>query len=126
MTHNLPFVGRHEELSSFHKLLSDASQQGLAVLVVGPPGFGKTSLLDRFTQLAYNHPDLCGGAARYELTPTDSPDAALALMLDHAYEAAKVTEGSFESTDRRIEQWKAVLNVFKIGDLALSLRRLRL
>ncbi len=123
MTHDLPFVGRHDELCSFQKLLSDASYQGHAVLVVGPPGFGKTSLLDRFTRLATNHPDLRCGVARYELTPTDSPDAALALMLDHAYEAAKVTEGSFEPTDRRIKQWKAILNVFKIGDLALSLRR---
>ena len=123
MTQYAPFVGRRDEQSSFQQLLSDASQQGLAVLVVGPPGFGKTSLLDRFTQLAANHPDLRCGVARYELTPTDSPDATLALMLDHAYEAANVTEGSFEPTDRRIKQWKAILNVFKIGDLALSLRR---
>jgi tetratricopeptide (TPR) repeat protein len=118
-----PFVGRRDEQNRFQQLLSDASQQGAAVLVVGPPGFGKTSLLDRFTQLASNHPELRCGAARYELTPTDSPDSTLAIMIDHAYEAANVTEGSFEPTDRCIKQWKAILNVFKIGDLALSLRR---
>jgi len=44
-------------------------------------------------------------------------------MMDHAFEAANVSEGALDGTPHRLEQWRALLNVVKIGDLVMNLRR---
>jgi tetratricopeptide (TPR) repeat protein/energy-coupling factor transporter ATP-binding protein EcfA2 len=115
------FVGRTQELEQFKKVLEDP--QGQAVLVVGQAGMGKTWLINKMAEIAENHPKLKCGWVRYEVTPTDSVDSTMALMMDNAFEAAQITEGSFDGTERRLEQWRSFLNVFNIGDLAMSLRR---
>ncbi len=115
------FVGRHAELEQFKKALENP--QGQAVLVVGQAGMGKTWLVNKMAEVAENHPELKCGWVRYEVTPTDSVDSTMALMMDNAFEAAQVTEKSFDGTERRLEQWRSFLNVFNIGDLAMSLRR---
>lgn len=115
------FVGRKDELAQWLRILADP--RGQAVLVVGQRGMGKTLLVDEMARLAREHPDLRCGAVRYEVTKTDTVASILELILDHAYRAAHVTEGSFEGTKRRLEQWRSFLNVFKIGDLVMSLRR---
>jgi tetratricopeptide (TPR) repeat protein/energy-coupling factor transporter ATP-binding protein EcfA2 len=115
------FVGRHAELEQFKKVLEDP--KGEAVLVVGQAGMGKTWLVNRMATIAENHPDLKCGCVRYEVTPTDSVDSTMALMMDNAFEAGSVTEGSFDGTTRRLEQWRSFLNVFNMGDLVMSLRR---
>jgi tetratricopeptide (TPR) repeat protein/energy-coupling factor transporter ATP-binding protein EcfA2 len=115
------FVGRQKELEQFKKVLEDP--KGQAVLVVGQAGMGKTWLVNKMAELAENHPELKCGGVRYEVTPTDSVDSTMALMMDNAFEAAQVTEKSFDGTERRLEQWRSFLNVFNIGDLVMSLRR---
>ena len=109
------FVGRKTELEQFKRILGDP--KGQAVVVVGNRGMGKTWLVDRMGEIAEGHPGLKCGWVRYEVTPNDTPDSIMALMMDHAFEAAQVVEGSFEKTDRRRGQWKALLNIVKIGDL---------
>jgi len=115
------FVGRKKEIEQFKKVLAD--QQGQAVLVVGQAGMGKTLLLNKMTEIAGSHPDLRCGFVRYEVTPTDSVDSTMTLMMDNAFEAAQITDGSLDGTARRLEQWRSFLNVFNIGDLVMSLRR---
>jgi len=115
------FVGRKAELEQFGKALEDP--QGQAVLVVGQAGMGKTWLVNKMAEVAENHPDLKCGWVRYEVTPTDSVDSTMALMMDNAFEAAQVAEGSFDGTERRLEQWRSLLNVINIGDLVMNLRR---
>ncbi|MHC4173150.1 MAG: AAA family ATPase [Planctomycetota bacterium] len=115
------FVGRKAELEQFKKVLKNP--QGQAVLVLGQAGMGKTWLVNEIAEIAENHPELKCGWVRYEVTPTDSVDSTIALMMDNAFEAAQVTEGSFDGTERRTQQWKALLNIIKIGDLVMSLKR---
>ncbi len=115
------FVGRTAELERFTEVLAEL--RGQAVLVVGQEGMGKTMLVNRMAGLAEGHPELECGWVRYEVTKTDSVDSTLELMIDHAFRAAQVQEGSFDGTPRGLEQWRSLLNVLKIGDLAMSLRR---
>ncbi|MFB0555624.1 MAG: tetratricopeptide repeat protein [Phycisphaerae bacterium] len=115
------FVGRKAELDQFKEVLKDP--KGQAVLVVGQAGMGKTWLVNKMAGIAENHPDLKCGWVRYEVTPTDSVDSIMAIMMDNAFEAAQVTEGSFNGTTRRLEQWRSLLNVINIGDLVMSLKR---
>jgi len=115
------FVGRKKEIGQFKKVLED--QQGQAVLVVGQAGMGKTLLLNKMMEVAENHPDFRCGFVRYEVTPTDSVDSTMTLIMDNAFEAAQVKEKSFDGTARRLEQWRSFLNVFNIGDLVMSLKR---
>jgi hypothetical protein len=115
------FVGRKAELKAFDEVLRDPA--GQAILVVGQQGMGKTMLVSKMAELARSHPELKCGAVRYEVTPTDSVDSILELMLDHACDAARVVGRSFDGTQRRLDQWKAFLNVFNLGDLILSLPR---
>ncbi|MBN2562141.1 MAG: tetratricopeptide repeat protein [Phycisphaerae bacterium] len=115
------FVGRKTELAQWAKVL--ALPEGQAVVVVGQQGMGKTMLVNKMAQAARERPDLSCGTVRYEITPTDGAAATMALMLDHAFEAARMVEGSFDATERRLAQWRAFLNVLKVGDLVLSLRR---
>ncbi len=115
------FVGRKAELEQFKEVLKNP--KGQAVLVVGQAGMGKTWLVNKMAEIAENHPKLKCGWVRYEVTPTDSVDSTMALMMDNAFEAAQVTEGSFDGTTRRIEQWRSLLNVINIGDLVMSLKR---
>ena len=115
------FVGRKAELEQFKEVLKNP--KGQAVLVVGQAGMGKTWLVDKMTEIAENHPELKCGWVRYEVTPTDSVDSTMALMMDNAFEAAKVTGSSFDGTTRRLDQWRSLLNVINIGDLVMSLKR---
>jgi len=115
------FVGRKAELEQFKEVLKNP--KGQAVLVVGQAGMGKTWLVNKMAEIAENHPELKCGWVRYEITPTDSVDSTMALMMDNAFEAAQVVEGSFDGTTRRLEQWKSLLNVINIGDLVMSLKR---
>ena len=113
-----PFVGRKDELEAFDKVLRDPA--GQAVLVVGQAGMGKTMLVNRMARCAQDHPDLTCGAVRYEVTPTDDVAGTMALMMDHAFEAAQVGKKFLSGTS---EQWRALLNVVKVGDLVMSLKR---
>jgi tetratricopeptide (TPR) repeat protein len=115
------FVGRKTELDQWESVLADPC--GQAVLVVGQQGYGKTWLLDRMAQCALLHPGLKCGAVRYEMTETQSPAVIMAAMIDDAFEAGDTTPGLLGSSPRGREQWRAFLNVFKIGDLVASLRR---
>jgi len=115
------FVGRKAELEQFKEVLKNP--KGQAVLVVGQSGMGKTWLVNKMAEIAENHQELKCGCVRYEVTPTDRVDSMMALMMDNAFEAAQVTEGSFNGTTRRIEQWRSLLNVINIGDLVMSLKR---
>ena len=120
------FVGRKAELEQFKTILENS--QGQAVVVVGQAGIGKTWLIHRMATLAAEHPDLTCGWVRYEVTPTDTADATMELMMDNAFEAAKTQEGSFNKTDRRRKQWYALLKAVvpkggDIVDLVQSLQR---
>ncbi len=115
------FVGREDELKQFKEVLEDP--QGQAVIVVGQAGMGKTFLVNKMAEIAAIHPDLKCGYVRYEVTPTDFVDTTMSLMMDNAFDAAQITEDSFAGTEKRLEQWRAFLNVFNLGDLVLSLRR---
>jgi len=121
MTAERIFVGRKAELEQFKKVLEDP--RGQAVLVVGHRGMGKSWLIDKMAELAENHPNLKCGCVRYEVTPTDGVDSTMALMMDNAFEAARIEGGSFSGTNRRLEQWRSLLNVINLGDLVMSLRR---
>ena len=121
MTKEKIFVGRKQELEQFEQVVKDP--QGQALLVVGQTGMGKTWLINRMAELAENHPQLKCGWVRYEVTPTDSVDSTMGLMMDNAFEAAQVEEGSFDRTPLRLQQWKVLLNIIKIGDLVFSLKR---
>ena len=71
------------------------------------------------------HPDLSCGAIQHEVTPSDPPDGVMGLMMKNAFKAATVEEGTFDLTDRRIKQWKALFKATKldgIAELAASLR----
>jgi tetratricopeptide (TPR) repeat protein len=119
------FVGRQAELNRFREILEDP--RGQAIVVVGQAGMGKTWLLDRMTYLATHHPSLKCGWVRYEVTLTDSPDSTMALMMDHAFEAAQIHEGSFDKSDRSRKQWAALFKTFipKGGDILELLASLR-
>jgi energy-coupling factor transporter ATP-binding protein EcfA2 len=106
------FVGRTQELKQFKKVLEDP--QGQAVLVVGQTGMGKTWLVNKMAELAENHPKLKCGWVRYEVTPTDSVDSTMALMMDNAFEAATTKPGSFDKVPERKRQWLALLKLAKL------------
>jgi len=129
------FVGRRDELKRFGEILGDPT--GQAVLVVGQQGMGKTLLVNRMARMARDHPDLKCGTVRYEVTKTDDVAGTMALMMDHAFEAARVGDKFLSGADR---QWSALFKavgllgdalvaplvgkpVETIGDLALSLKR---
>ncbi len=115
------FVGREYELKQFEEVL--LNPRGQAVLVVGQAGMGKTWLVNRMAEVAAGHaPPKCGWV-RYEVTPRDSADSTMALMMDNAFEAAQLEVRSFVGTKRRLEQWRGLLNVINIGDLVMSLRQ---
>ncbi len=99
------FVGRKEELEKFGKVLEDP--KGQAVLVVGQAGMGKTWLLGEFEEIVERQ-KRCG-VVRYELTANDSVDAVMERMMDDAFRAGEVVEGSFDSTDKRRKHWFALL-----------------
>ena len=115
------FVGRKAELEQFKEVRRNPT--GQAVLVVGQVGMGKNWMVNKMAEIAENHLELKCGWVRYEVTPTDSVDSTMSLMMDNAFEAAQIKEGSFSGTTRRLEQWKSLLNVINIGDLVMSLKR---
>jgi tetratricopeptide (TPR) repeat protein/energy-coupling factor transporter ATP-binding protein EcfA2 len=126
------FVGRKAELVQFEKVLAEPS--GQAVLVVGQAGMGKTWLVNKMTEIAQNHHDLKCGWVRYEVTPTDSVDSTMALMMDEACETAEAGLKAFLKLKGRPKQWSALFSacglipivgnkVKALGELVLSLRR---
>jgi tetratricopeptide (TPR) repeat protein/KaiC/GvpD/RAD55 family RecA-like ATPase len=120
------FVGRQEELEEFKKVLENP--QGQAVIVVGQAGMGKTFLVNKMAEIALKYPGLKCGCVRYEVTPTDSVDSTMALMMDNAFEAAATEAGSFDNVPERRKQWMALLKTIvpkgdKIAELIDSLRR---
>ncbi len=115
------FVGRKEELAEFAKLLERPRRE--AVLVVRQAGMGKTWLVNRMARLSEEHPNLKCRWVRYGVTPTDGVDSTMALIMDNAFDAAHVREASLDGTPQRMRQWKALLNIIKIEDLAFSLKR---
>ena len=122
MPHAHPFVGRESELKQFGVILADPAPQ--AVLVVGQQGMGKTMLVNKLAESARNHHNLKCEAVRHEITKTDSVDACLSQMLDDAFDASQVKEKSFDGTDHRLAQWRALLNLVpNLGELFFSLRR---
>jgi MoxR-like ATPase len=88
MTTDRIFVGRQAELEQFKKVLEDP--KGQAVLVVGPEGMGKTMLINKMGEVAEKHFALKCGWVRYEVTPTDSVDSIMALMMYNAFESGQV------------------------------------
>lgn len=120
MSPDPPFVGRGTELARWKKTLVDP--RGQVVLVVGQPGMGKSRLLSRMVELARDDRTYRCGSVRYEVTPSDSVATVLELMLEHALDAARVSEGSLAGSAKRLEQWRALLNVLNLGDLVMSLR----
>ncbi len=119
-----PFVGRRQELQRFDELLR--SESGQAILVVGPRGMGKTLLVNRMARCARDHPDLRCGAVRYEVTPADTVNTTMSLMMDHAFEAAQLVERSLEKTEHRSKQWLALVKLLpKGGELAELVSSLR-
>jgi len=120
------FVGRDAELDQFRKVLDDP--RGQAVLIVGNRGMGKTWLVNKMAELAENHLSLKCGCVRYEVTPTDSVDSVMALMMDNAFEAANTDPGSFDKVPQRRKQWMALLKTLvpkggEIAELISALRR---
>ena len=118
------FVGRENEIKAFMEAISRLD--GQAILVCGHSGMGKTSLLNRLSEVCENNPDLKCSCVRYEITPTDSVDSIMSLVMDDMIGAANVTEGSFAGTPRRKQQWKALLDsipgVNRLTGLVNSLR----
>ena len=119
-----PFVGRKAELEQFKRVLENPAGQG--VLVVGQAGMGKTWLIDRMAWIAENHPRFKCGCVRYELTSNDPPDVVMEWMMDDAFHAGDVVEGSCDSTARRRKQWYALLTTLipKGKDIAELLQSL--
>ena len=76
------FVGRRDELKQFDRVLR--AEEGQVVLVVGQQGMGKTMLVNRMARAVLAHPELKCGAVRYDVTPTNSVDVTMALMIDEA------------------------------------------
>ena len=120
------FVGRKTELEQFKKVLK--TPQGKAILVVGNRGMGKTWLINKMAEIALNHPKLKCGCVRYEVTPTDSVDSTMALIMDNAFEAANIEPGAFDKVPQRKKQWMALLKTLvpkgsEIAELIGALRR---
>jgi len=119
------FVGREEELKAFREVL--CAPQGQAVLITGPQGMGKSLLANKMADSATKHPDLLCDYVRFEVTGTDAPDKIMEHMVDRAFDAAGITEGSFEKTERgarqRLALFKLVPKVSEIAELVRSLRR---
>ncbi len=107
MAEGRPFVGRKAELERFEEFLLDRA--GQMAIVVGQAGMGKTWLVERMAAFAQEHSDLNCGCVRYELTSNDSPDVVMERMMDDAFRAGQVVEGSFDNTAKRREQWYALL-----------------
>jgi len=129
------FVGRQAELRRFGEIIADPT--GQAVLVVGQEGMGKTLLVNRMARMARDHPNLKCGTVRYAVPKTDDVAGTMELMMEQAFEAARVGEKFLSGTDR---QWSALFKAVgllgdalvaplvgkaaeTIGDLALSLKR---
>ena len=126
MAEGRPFVGREAELERFEEFLLDRA--GQAAIVVGQAGMGKTWLVERMAAVAQEHPDLKCGCVRYELTSNDSPDVVMDRMMDDAFRAAQVAEGSFDNTAKRRKQWYALLKTMvpkgkDIAELVKSFER---
>jgi len=79
-------------------------------------------------EIAENHPELKCGCVRYEPTSNDSVDAMMERMMDDAFHAGDVVEGSFDNTVIRRKQWYALLETVvpkgeKISKLIQSFER---
>jgi len=112
------FVGRKPELDRFKEVLADPA--GQAVVVVGHRGMGKTWLINEMARITG---DAKCRSSWFEVTPEDSPDRIMEWMMDRAFDTAQVKKRSFDDTVECREKWRAFLNMFKLGDLLMSLRR---
>ncbi len=120
------FVGRQRELGRFQEVLADPA--GQAVVVVGAAGMGKTWLVNKMAEAAKEHPTLRCGVVRYELVSRDSVDIVMERMMDDAFRAGEVVEGSFDATAHRRKQWYALLETVvpkgdKVAKLMQSFQR---
>jgi len=120
------FVGRKAELEQFKEVLKNP--KGQAVLVVGQAGMGKSWLVNKMAEIAENQLKLKCGWVRYEVTPTDSVNSTMSLMMDNAFEAASTEPGSFDRVPERKKQWLALFKTIvpkggEIAELINSLRR---
>lgn len=112
------FVGRKDILLQFDEFLK--CSKGQAALVVGQQGMGKTMLLEQMMKRAIENPELECACIRHEVVETDSVDATMDEILDQAYYEAEIGP---PPPDRQTEQLRVLLNVIKIGDLVMSLKR---
>ncbi len=113
------FVGRRKELGQIKEAL--ALPQGQAILVVGQAGMGKTMLVNRIARCAMSYPDLKCGVVRYEVTRSDSVGTTLRMMMDHAFEAAQIVQGSLTQTDQSRKQWHALMKLLPKGSELVEL-----
>ncbi len=102
---SLHFVGRQAELTQWAEFLADP--RGLAVLVVGAEGTGKTALLDQIALQAWHKTSLRCGYVRYDVCPEDSPESVLRYMLEDAFSLARASAGAIDNPGLRFWQWDA-------------------
>ena len=107
------FVGRSEEIQLFKSVLE--AEEGMAALIYGPSGIGKTVLSNNLARLSVKHPKLTCGFIAYSVVATQSPQSIIELMLEDAYQAASLKEGSFAKTSKRSKQWQAFLGLIPKG-----------
>ena len=104
------FVGRDAELDRFRQVLADPA--GQAILIVGPQGMGKTTLADRFLEIAREERQ-CPGV-RYEVIRSDAPAVTMERILHNAHAVAQ-KDGSLSGSSHRKQQWEALFSVLPKG-----------
>ena len=90
------FAGRKQEQKQFDGVLRDP--RGQVIVIICQQGMGKTLLANQLADLAVAHPEFSCGAVRYTVTPDETADSLLELMIEHAYEAARTESASFSVT----------------------------
>lgn len=116
-----PFFGRRAELAAMHKALEDP--EGKALLVVGPAGMGKSSLVRKFLEEVqaedYNRFEC--RAVSYSVVPSDSPELTLSLLLSDAEAATRETSGFLSVTDQGRKQLAALFKLLPSGSAVIDL-----
>jgi Cdc6-like AAA superfamily ATPase len=112
------------------KVLRDP--RGQAVLVVGQPGMGKTTLVNKMVEMAGQHPKRIYGSVCHEVTPNNSPYSTMEAMIEDAYRAADTSQPFMAKG--KPKQWHALFkslgvipvagsSLEALAELAYSLRR---